>query len=1177
MATAHFTLLSVTLISYLQALTLCLVTSASTAPGFLESFKLRLETQLSLSDFRLLALTLNSDLELRSDQIRECALMLDASAVIYASTALALLCDEANIAQLQLSTNDKFAGRNRLHPEPGEVAGYLDSVLSAFNWTNISLLYSPNRFGQELATHLKGHHLVTEGLITDNQSSDQIHKTLVREIKRNGSNVLCIATSLAITPHLLSGLRQEKMLKEGYAAVLVGEATWERNWAGGTWQGLLLLKEEDCAEAQTLWECDADRAASLIYATSRQFSTPIGSLTATDFLNYISERQVTTSHFVLVNTQYNSTHKVVGEFDLVSKQLTLVGTVLYPGNLTTIPQVTRGRLEISFNSGLENPTIPPTTSAAAFYLGQHLGVQAVNQRTDLLPHHTLVSNDVAFGATEWKEDWAVPRILASREKLGLAHVTGYASAVVVGCMAAFTRYNVTRPVIGSTNSLVELGNSTTFPLFARNGISIFYFAGLFARILPEIGWMKCAVLYGDDSFGLGLYAAFKTFSQYSHIEIINNATLRQIPSYASKETYRRNYTAHLSELFRCNARIVIIFLLDPAPQYLLELLFDLGARRGDFIITGPWISPYYFTTGSPNNVMKRREVLEGTVGVSPAGYIGDIGKELRRTIEAAYSIEPHVFMCLYYDSVLALAYALDACIQLGLDYEKPAQLMKVLRETRFHGCSGFVSWLSGSNDRTYVDYSFASVVRDPVSGNFSFKTVGLYSPTSLLLFNFTDSFTFADGGSVPPPDLRITHGKCPFEEKLVKSFPPGENVMIGVCMGIVGITMVFSAVLFTKVRKSRLLPIKRREISVNDVVFMGTIGLEAVQLAAIGPDFKSLNGLVTRLARTLVMDIDDIISFNNGVYWLALNVAFGCVLAWGVLLIFAYLKAAKQCKDWCVCEFMAEIADTSLPLLGNVCFLPLLFVLIDVYACDHVVGYGHLSYTDSILARDCYVHCWGEVHILYVVFASLALVCYLPSAMLLRPVWQSLQGSLHIQTRPSFLLLKSCVQVCLVCLSKTVKRWHPFIYSVLFLGILVVYFAVSSRVKAYNYSRVNLWLALSLVGVFELALTAFLNDTLQPQAAWVLVAAVAVLWFLCLVFGLVLQSLRLPSMLYRKKGRDFGKILRFAFTNKVPAAEIQPQLNLLRTSEVDIVLDSEESISLPQSVRRIPVPGLQTS
>jgi len=1157
----------------LQALVVCLAGSEATPKQSIEGFSERFGQSFALGSVYQRVLMVESEAELLDQRMAGCDLVLDATVDRTASVSLDQICDSENLPKLPIYTAGYLHAQNTIRASDEDTYADLVILLRHFNWTSVSLLYSPNTFGLRHSAYLDVNQLVAEELIVSGTDIELIRKAISRRIKRFGSSVVVVATSLNETSEVLACLRDENMLRAGFVVIVVGEGVWGTE----AWPGLLLLKEEDCVDAQTRWQCDADTVAAFILRVSQSLNIAPGTLSREDFNYYLSRKKFISPSLVLVNTHKNK-NQLVGRFNIPKKEIYQTGMIYYQGNVTNASTTVQGLLEISFNSGLENPTSAPTAIAQGFYNGQKLGVMQINHRSDLLHGHTLVSNDMAFGAIQWNASWATSRVLSNKDRLGLTYMSGYASAVTMNTLLTLNQLNLSRPAISSSNSFIALGNSTAFPWFVRNGISDLYFAALYSNILPEIGWKRCAVLYGDDVWGNSVYSAFKELADFRHIEILNNVTMRKIPSLVSKQTYWQQYRENLLELFRCNARVVLLFILDPGPEYILELLFDLGARKGDFVITGSWLSANYFTTGTALNIMKRKELLEGTVGFSGTAWIGEIGAQVKKDMAATFNdTNPSPFTCFYYDSVFALAHAIDTCIHLGLDYTNPIQLMKILRETRFTGCTGFVSWQTGDNNRAYVDYNIMNLQRDPVSGNYSLKIVGRYSPTSTLLYNFTDPFIFGDGTSVVPSDLRVVFGDCPFEDKLMKQFPAGHNLAIGICVVIMILTILLSILLYKKVWRVTMTSMKKAELSMEDVVFMGTIGVEAVQLAAIGPDFKSLDNLLMDLAKLFTMDLSSVINFRNGVYWLSLNITFGVVAAWVVLNLFSCFRLDERLKRFCIVQKIGQIAYSCLPLLGTVCFLPIVFILVDVFICDTAVGYSAISYHNSILTRDCYVSCWSHSHSLYVVFVSLSLACYIPSAILLKPVWFNYQHNLHIETSPLFLVVKSIVQVVLICLSKTLKRWKSTIHAILFLCVLSVYICFVCTRKIYNYSRANLWQGISLICVFELALIALINDTLYRNTTFKLVIMVGVLWSFLIstfysVFGLVYEYFCLPSLLYRKKGRDFSKILRFAFTNQVEAAEIQPKLNYLRSSQGTgftqggIVNMSE----LPNTIRRIP-------
>ena len=561
-----------------QALQVCLARNQISSDSFLEEFSARLRLSFPPSAVYQRTLSVESGF----DQLDDCDLVIDAT-----QSSVASLYREKSALVLLLTANENRATRSCLCSNDEEVYEDLTLMLRHFNWTSVSLLYSPNTFGLHLSMVLEANRQIAEKLIiSDSDEKLHIQLALSRRIKQFGSNIIVVATSLASTSKVLESLRDEKMLKTGYVVIVVGEAVW----GAENWMGMLLLKEEDCVDAHSLWQCNADKVATFIRKVARSLNIPPVDLVQDDFNNYvISLGQPLTSSYVLTNIISN-TSTLVGRFHTPKAEMEQIGTIYYPGNRTDLSTAIQGLLEISFNSGLENPTAPPTAIAQGFYNGQSLGVTQINQRSDLLPQHTLVSYNMSFGAAQWNASWTTSRILANKEKLGLAYMSGYASAVTMNTLLTFGQLNLSRPAISSSNSLIALGNSTAFPMFVRNGISDLYFAALYSNILPEIGWRSCAVLYGDDIWGTSVYATFKALADFRHIEILNNETLRKIPSLASKQTYWQQYRENLMELFRCNARVVLLFILDPNPQYILELLFDLGARKGDFVITGSWLS-----------------------------------------------------------------------------------------------------------------------------------------------------------------------------------------------------------------------------------------------------------------------------------------------------------------------------------------------------------------------------------------------------------------------------------------------------------------------------------------------------------------------------------------------------------------------------------------------------------
>jgi hypothetical protein len=61
--------------------------------------------------------------------------------------------------------------------------------------------------------------------------------------------------------------------------------------------------------------------------------------------------------------------------------------------------------------------------------------------------------------------------------------------------------------------------------------------------------------------------------------------------------------------------------------------------------------------------------------------------------------------CYYYDEVFAFARTFDWFLATGQPYEHHEELIDGIRNLKFTGCSGRISYIEGTNDRYVFPYS----------------------------------------------------------------------------------------------------------------------------------------------------------------------------------------------------------------------------------------------------------------------------------------------------------------------------------------------------------------------------------------------------------------------------------------------------------------------------------------
>lgn len=128
----------------------------------------------------------------------------------------------------------------------------------------------------------------------------------------------------------------------------------------------------------------------------------------------------------------------------------------------------------------------------------------------------------------------------------------------------------------------------------------------------------------------------------------------------------------------------------------MEQLKDLGVREGYVRLSLSGLFGSIFK--NPKNY-KRRIVSKGALQFFPRLFVGKVVQATKQELvkRDGLGMFPNT-PCLYYSSAYIYFYATDYLLEKGHDYEDPHQIMKSMRETHFHDCSGFVMVEQSSNN-----------------------------------------------------------------------------------------------------------------------------------------------------------------------------------------------------------------------------------------------------------------------------------------------------------------------------------------------------------------------------------------------------------------------------------------------------------------------------------------------
>lgn len=121
------------------------------------------------------------------------------------------------------------------------------------------------------------------------------------------------------------------------------------------------------------------------------------------------------------------------------------------------------------------------------------------------------------------------------------------------------------------------------------------------------------------------------------------------------------------------------------------------------------------------------------------------------------------------------------------------------------------------------------------------------------------------------------------------------------------------------------------------------------------------------------------------------------------------------------------------------------------------------------------MNCWTDTHMNYIVLSLFAILCYLPIAVFSRPLWQQAKTGLNIMAKPMFLLMKTCVQVLLTVVGKSLQGAMPTAHGLVFAILMAGFIYGTWKLKPFNYGKFNVWEITSLGAILYIALLAVVS------------------------------------------------------------------------------------------------------
>jgi len=1029
---------------------------------------------------------------------------------------IAAICDLTRVLHVVLGYTSDLRQREWTYYVSGrksDLASALQAVVAYFGWKKVNVATSATSQLSGVAALLEQQTNCTYKVYDFTlDSPTSIENTVGKGLRLSGNRVSVLLTDPETTQVIINAQYRKSIGDVGFGNVLsLFSSLFPLSPQVPTaFTGSVVLAESGLETVETVGELYTQWLAQ----AARLLTTSAG----------INRKAHSQTNYTLVNIQAGLRIPVgFVNFTIVS----LTQPVLFLGNTTAVPNNADLALQVSGNFGVDN-VVAQLLNARFYYYGALLAVEQINATPGLLENFRLELFNFTAGVNIWNYTFVYRHLYPVRTQLGLAVLGGNGSGVTLGLQALLTSIGYKGPVIGSVNTADVLSDRQEFPSFVRVCGPDKRMTVVYLEMFKRFGWKHCGLFVTNETWGLGFRSVFAALAAQHNITIVN--TMQVLPSPILTLDSLREHSANFLDFIASKARVLVV-VVNTNAIFLIDYLYELGLRAGDLqVVANEWLLLNYFTTNDTQVNRRRSELLRGAIQITPVSFVGELGAHVRATYHEKYQVQAPVYACLYYDSVLAVALALDQVIRTGKDYVDPTVLMKSLRGSRFVGCTGTVTFDRETNDRSLMAYN---ILNAQFAGNHSYvtniTTVAVYDPTSTILFRTYTDLIWCDGTTKVPLALRVSTIGCPHEDRFDQDFAKGRYLLWSMCVTVGLLTALCTAVAWRVIWNHPLAQLhEQRELALNDVVVMLGICLELLQYLSLGPALP----LPADFRKWVLLTTLDWEQRHTGLYvrvWLAVTSAVGVsVLASLVVLFNVDFLLERVPGARCI----GEVCETAFYFCCNWLFLPIVSIYLEVFTCVRAVG---PDFSDSYLQADCYERCWQDGHIVYVSISSVILLLYLPAAVVLKPLWQEIQPTLNIKAGPVFLMLQSMHQVCVLLLSKAVRRTSALVHCCLFLGLTAALLAFSLLTQSYNYRRTLFWYVLGLIALEWSSLLSLVSTLSNAAPNGLLIGLLAGGWGAIVLFGSIYQRLRIPSLLYRKKGVDTRYLFRFAFKPTTPS------------------------------------------
>lgn len=1017
----------------------------------------------------------------------------------------------------------------------------LTEIVRYLNWEKVVTWTGLDMFSRQLGEKLLEEQEVLEKFLqaSDNQQGN-FDLLLGKQMKPSGYKQFIVVGN---------GKFVEKVLKSSQNLRVYSSSGWVIASPGIYVESdatTIILVESGLETVVSELDYDVSAILSVIfmintYKTRYFSSNPQG---LQEFLEKSTKNHYKSPDFSIVNS-VNSEKTTIG--NIHNGVLSVTSPITFP-SINPDNSFPKIPVSMSFNNpvGLPSATIVPYLQTGAIFAANF-----VKATGSALANHDLEIFYASCAAEFFIPELAYYCWMQNSSNLGYLYLTSPVYDVAIGEMNVFSSLGIAIPQIGGQLTESDLSDEGVYPMFTRVASTVDDYA-FFAAIINSYNFEQLVILYTNTTSSIAIYQGLLNIPQ---MVLVNDLEKRMLPAGYNKEMFEE-YKSYFQEIFDKGVRPILLIGDSTEIFNMAEGLYDIKLRRGDVIVFVTLLLAGNINALVPGEFKdKVEEIMFGSASTSGVEWVGDYGQVIKTEIQQAFGL-PVSYRCFSFDAMMLGIHAIDFLMLQGKVYEDPLELNQGIRVQRFTGCSGLVSIETGSNNRNSYLLGLYNLITDNVTGLYIDQLAATYDKQSIIPFTFLTSIVWPLNNTELPSYSRFAGLTCPFEDRAIQDNSKGQLLFYFI-IGIVIAFSIFTTFFIWKKWWNKQITMMEVQVAVKfgDYVVMMVIVIDMIQVLAMGPDLYPIISGTNKVMDLVSVSTSNLMNFQFEVYWRGVYVVLVVVACWGFLMIIIFFRLDERI-NWSVLKTLSSAGVLAMPLIGDALFLPIISILLFIFDCQKGTG---SSLADSYLAKDCYTYCWRGNHLIFALLSIVALLIYIPSSIFCRPLWQELEPDVNIHTNPKFSMGKGLLQVILVILNRTLKKYNQSLHGGVLMLLLLMFFVFSTRFKPYNYSRTNLWRQLTIaITCWSMLISGAYWLIIEYQYLWTFLYFIG--WALLIVFGICVQGKRFPSLLYSEKPVDIAVLVKFAFGNSIKVESLGlRKMMTLRNPATKYVIRSEET------------------